>query len=300
MQKYFDAVLSSDGSPVTGVNVTVKLSGTNTLATLFSDAAGTVPLTNPVVTDTRGIFQFYAADGRYDLTFSATGFSPYTFTDISIDEQDSASTIAFTPAGGISANTVAGALTELDSDKENVGVAASSMAAHLAASNPHSQYASAGHVHAASAVTVTPAGAIAATDVQSALQELDTEKAALSGARFTGATGYGTGSGGTVTQGAGSGKATAVTIDKLSGQITMNNAELAAGASISFQVLCPSFATTSDNVICTVVDDFGAFYTSEAHSIWNGYFYIRLTNVSGGSRSEAVKVNFSVIKGATS
>lgn len=42
-------------------------------------------------------------------------------------------------------------------------------------------FATAAHVHAASAVTVTPAGNIASTDVQAALQELDTEKQAAAG-----------------------------------------------------------------------------------------------------------------------
>lgn len=40
--------------------------------------------------------------------------------------------------------------------------------------------------HPASSVTNTPAGSLAATDVQSALNELDTEKAALTGAALTG------------------------------------------------------------------------------------------------------------------
>lgn len=112
----------------------------------------------------------------------------------------------------------------------------------------------------------------------------------------SGGIGYQAGKGGAVTQA--TSKSTSVTLDKPAGQITMNNAALGAGASVSFQVLCASFATTSDNVICTVVDDFGAFYTAQTHSVWNGYFYIRLTNISGGSRSEAVRVNFAVIKGA--
>jgi len=47
-------------------------------------------------------------------------------------------------------------------------------------------FASAGHVHTASVITNTPSGNIAATTVQAALNELDTEKAALAGATFTG------------------------------------------------------------------------------------------------------------------
>ena len=46
--------------------------------------------------------------------------------------------------------------------------------------------------------------------------------------------GYGTNAGGTVTQA--TSKATAVTLNKACGQITTNNAALAAGASVSFKV----------------------------------------------------------------
>jgi len=113
MKKYFDTVLSSDGSPVSGVNVTVYLTGTTTPATLFSDDAGLVSLANPLVTDTRGIFQFYAADGRYDLAFQSAGFGSYTFSDVEIDEQDTAASIAITPIAGVAATTVQGALAEL-------------------------------------------------------------------------------------------------------------------------------------------------------------------------------------------
>jgi hypothetical protein len=280
MQKYFDAVLSSDGSPVTGVNVTVKLNGTNTLASLFSDAAGTVPLANPVVTDNRGIFQFYAADGRYDLTFAATGFSPYTFTDIAIDEQDSAGTIAFTPAGGISANTVAGALTELDSDKENVGVAASGMAAHLAASNPHSQY-------------LTPAEGDAA---YSALGHTHAAYAELSGALFTGAVGYGAGGGGSVTQE--TSKGTAVVINKPSGKITTHNGSLGPGQIAVFEVT-NSNVTDNDVVALSFNGNWIAAY-SLTTTVYNGAFYIGLRNETGGSLSDAVVINFAVIKAAVS
>lgn len=111
------------------------------------------------------------------------------------------------------------------------------------------------------------------------------------GAEFIG---YGTGAGGTVTQGAGSGKATAVTLTKPCGTITMNNAALGAGASVNF-VVNNNLVSQADTIIVNTVDDFGQDYTAVAWGIWDGYFYIKLTNNTGGSRSEAVRVNFTVL-----
>lgn len=113
----------------------------------------------------------------------------------------------------------------------------------------------------------------------------------------TGAVGYGTGAGGAVTQA--TSKTTTVTLNRPAGQITMNNAALAAGASVVFQ--CTNgLCTTSDNVVVSYVDDFGALYRVETAVVWDGYFQIRVTNVSGGSLSQAVRINFALIKGAIS
>lgn len=114
-----------------------------------------------------------------------------------------------------------------------------------------------------------------------------------------GAFGYGTGSGGTVTQL--TSKSTAVTLNKPTGQITMNNAALAAGASVVFQVNC-SVCSHYDVPIAT-----GAWtvvipenYRIEATKINypGGVFFIKVTNVSGVSLSEALTINFAIIKGA--
>lgn len=110
--------------------------------------------------------------------------------------------------------------------------------------------------------------------------------------------GYGTGSGGTVTQA--TSKSTAVTLNKPTGQITMNNAALAAGASVQFGVN-NTLVTANDIVIVT-----GSYQTIDPtnyriESLWigAGNFAIRVTNVTGGSRSEALQINFAIIKGAT-
>ena len=113
----------------------------------------------------------------------------------------------------------------------------------------------------------------------------------------TGAIGYGTGAGGTVTQL--TSKSTNVTLNKPTGQITMNNAALAAGASVSF-VLNNSLIATNDLVYTTITGGVttATNYRVEAVNTASGISNIRLTNLSAGSLSEAVQVQFVVIKGA--
>jgi hypothetical protein len=113
-----------------------------------------------------------------------------------------------------------------------------------------------------------------------------------------GGLGYGTGSGGTVTQA--TSKSTAVTLNKPTGQITMNNAALAAGATVIFAI---------NNSIVSATDipnvSIGTIGSGLEYQVWVPYtyaggFYIALKNNSTGSLSAAVLVNFAVIKGATS
>lgn len=111
----------------------------------------------------------------------------------------------------------------------------------------------------------------------------------------SGGLGYGTGSGGTVTQA--TSKATAVTLNKPAGKITTNNALLAAAASATFQVN-NSFAAASDGVVVTVAS-VTTNYRIEVAYITTGIFFLRLTNVGASGLSEAVDVNFQIIKGAT-
>lgn len=110
--------------------------------------------------------------------------------------------------------------------------------------------------------------------------------------------GYSTGSGGTVTQL--TSKSTAVTLNKPSGQITMNNAALAAGASVFFQVNNSLISTSGDTVL--VGGLWSSFdpinYRIEAVRIAGGSFTIRVTNITGVSLSEALVINFAIIKGA--
>jgi len=111
--------------------------------------------------------------------------------------------------------------------------------------------------------------------------------------------GYGTGSGGTVTQA--TSKSTGVTLNKPAGQITMNNAALAAGATATFR-LDNSLLSAQDvlTVSLASADASATSYQTWVNYTAGGAAYISLKNVSGGSRSEAIVINFALIKVATS
>lgn len=112
--------------------------------------------------------------------------------------------------------------------------------------------------------------------------------------------GYGTGFsvGGTVTQL--TSKSTGVTLNKLCGQITMNNAALANGVTVVFTVTNNTVAA-ADTIIVNIQS--GATgtggYIIQAEEISAGSFNIAVRNVSGGSASDALVLNFTVIKSSS-
>lgn len=115
----------------------------------------------------------------------------------------------------------------------------------------------------------------------------------------SGGLGYGTGSGGTVTQA--TSKNTGVTLNKSNGQIVLNNSALAAGATARFQLTNSKIAGT-DGVIVTLS---GLVAATASYNVWvdgvgSGLCYICVKNISGGSLSEAIYLTFHVLKGATS
>jgi len=114
-----------------------------------------------------------------------------------------------------------------------------------------------------------------------------------------GGVGYttGLGAGGTVTQA--TSKSTGVTLNKVSGQITMNNAALAAGAKVTFTVTDSSVAAT--DIIQTNVVSGGTAnaYRAAVTAVASGSFAVTVENITAGSLSEAPVVGFVVIKGST-
>lgn len=72
MQKYQSIITATNGSVIRNVPVTV-LKEDGGLAEIFMDREGQVQAPNPLVTDSRGVFYFYAKNGRYSLRTAADG-----------------------------------------------------------------------------------------------------------------------------------------------------------------------------------------------------------------------------------
>ena len=85
MQHFIDHVLDVFGAPIENASIQVNLTG-GAAATIYSDNSLTAK-TNPLTTDALGQFDFYAADGRYDLVISGTGFATRTVADILLEDQ---------------------------------------------------------------------------------------------------------------------------------------------------------------------------------------------------------------------
>lgn len=106
--------------------------------------------------------------------------------------------------------------------------------------------------------------------------------------------GYTASAQGTVTQA--TSKSTGVTINASAGQITMNNAALAATTNVAF-VMTNSKVSAKDVVVVNVA---GGVASNETYNCWvsghaAGSCTFVLRNISGGSLSEAVVLNFAII-----
>lgn len=112
----------------------------------------------------------------------------------------------------------------------------------------------------------------------------------------TGALGYGTGAGGTVTQL--TSKSTAVILNKPCGTIIMNNTALAAGASAVFSLNNNSLEANDMLHIETNINSIA--YQVKVYRTVAGLASIQVTNVSAGSLSDALVIKFAIIKGANS
>ena len=110
--------------------------------------------------------------------------------------------------------------------------------------------------------------------------------------------GYGTGSGGTVTQA--TSKSTAVTLNKPSGRITMNGAALAASTTVEF-TFNNSLIASTDVLVLNISGTAAtaAAYNLGTRSTGTGSVVIGLRNITAGSLSEAVVISFAIIKGVT-
>jgi len=100
--KYFSWLQDANGKAITGALVYVRNPDAS-LATIYSDAAGAMAKGNPFATNTDdGQFWFYAATGRYSLTFIKAGYSfrAADTADLPLGVIADSYTVATLPAGG--------------------------------------------------------------------------------------------------------------------------------------------------------------------------------------------------------
>lgn len=107
--------------------------------------------------------------------------------------------------------------------------------------------------------------------------------------------GYATGSGGTITQGSGSGKATAVTLSKSNGSITLDAANLNAATTVSFTLTNTVIEAGDILAMNHLSGGTAGAYTLNAQCA-AGSASINVRNVTAGNLAEAIVIRFAIIK----
>lgn len=110
-----------------------------------------------------------------------------------------------------------------------------------------------------------------------------------------GGIGYVSGNGGAQTQA--TNKTTTVVLNKLSGEITLNNAALAAATIVSFTLTNSTISATDVMILNHVTTGTRGAYTLNAQCA-NGSAVIYIRNNTAGSLGEAMVIKYVVIKGA--
>lgn len=84
---HLEATIRSKGGPILpGATVSVFEAGTQTLASLFSDEALSVPIDNPTLADSEGVVNFYVAANEYDLLIQRFDIKDRLLENVSIIE----------------------------------------------------------------------------------------------------------------------------------------------------------------------------------------------------------------------
>lgn len=107
----------------------------------------------------------------------------------------------------------------------------------------------------------------------------------------------GAGTGGTVTQI--TSKSTGVTINKLCGSITTSSAALGSGTGVVFAVTNSTIAATDVVIINRASGGTANSYVVAIDAIGAGSFNVLVRNNTGGSLSEALTLNFAILKSQT-
>lgn len=122
--------------------------------------------------------------------------------------------------------------------------------------------------------------------------------AALTTSGATNGLGYAAGAGGTVTQL--TNKSTGVTLNKVCGAITTTNSALAASTSVVFTVTNSTVAAVDTIILSIKSGNTAGFYVVNVDAVADGSFKIHLRNVGASSKSEALVINFAVLKAVAS
>jgi len=126
VQRYTNFIASTTATNSTltvlsNASCVVYIAGTLGAATLYSDN-GVTPLANPFLSSATGRIDFYAANGRYDVVVSKTGYLTVTISDIELDDllaPSGSNSVGYLPAGtGAVATTVQTKLREVVSAKD--------------------------------------------------------------------------------------------------------------------------------------------------------------------------------------
>jgi hypothetical protein len=128
------------------------------------------------------------------------------------------------------------------------------------------------------------------------IKDLTTNVALSSSA--TAGIGYSAGAGGAVTQA--TSKSTGVTLNNICGKVTLNNASLADATTVSFTLTNSAIAASDVVIVNHAAAGTAGAYLVSANAIAAGSCQISVRNVSGGSLSEAIVLNFAVIKAVQS
>lgn len=115
MQRYVNDISTVVGgvlSPLANAACTIYSAGTLTKATIYSDN-GVTTINNPTTSSATGQLAFYAADGRYDIVVSKTGYATTTIADVLLEDPAQGQDLYYLPAGsGAVSRTVQGKLRE--------------------------------------------------------------------------------------------------------------------------------------------------------------------------------------------